>query len=95
MNGSCAGSATHYKAGSPVMLRDDAIKALEAQGSNVEVQVLIGDLLVDIERVGIERVEYVAERDVIVLRLPTDDLRDAIRHFVAGMRDAQAVDPGS
>jgi hypothetical protein len=77
------------------MLRDEAIKALEAQGSNVEVQVLIGDLLVDIERVGIERVEYVAERDVIVRRLPADDLRDAIRHFVAGMRDAQAADPGS
>ncbi len=66
------------------MLRDEAIKALEAQSSNVEVQVLIGDLLVDIERVGIEDIEYMAERDVIVLRLRADDLRGAIGYFVAG-----------
>lgn len=61
------------------MLRDEAIKALEAQDSNAEVQVIIGDHLIDIERV-----EYMAERDAIVLSVPTDDLRDVLGHVVKG-----------
>ena len=54
-------------------MRDELIKALEAQPENADVQLSIGDLLVDVVCV-----DYASDRQSIVLEMHPEDLEEVM-----------------
>lgn len=61
------------------MLRDDLVRALEAQPHNSDVRVRMGHIDVDVTRI-----DYDEQREVIVAEIHPDDLEGAMRIAVAG-----------
>jgi hypothetical protein len=71
------------------MQRDELLKAPEAQPMNADVQICIGAYLVDVDSV-----DFVKEREAIVIRMRGDDLRDVIGHVTTQARWWRGSLPG-
>ncbi|MGK5682510.1 hypothetical protein [Actinoplanes sp. URMC 104] len=61
------------------MLRDELVKALEAQPWNTDVRLRVGKIDVDVTRV-----DHDPDREAIILEIHPDDLEGAVRAAAAG-----------